>query len=505
MPDFKADIKKQLVKLKLAPTRESEIVEELSQHLEDQYDQSISRGTSEEEARAAAFASLTENDVLTRELKRVERRVADEPLVSGNPSGRNLVADVSQDLRYGIRVLLKNPGFTVAAVVALALAIGANSVIFSVVNAVLLRPLPFKDSQRLVVVWENAAHLGFPKDTPPPGTFLDWQQQNTVFTGMAATALKSFNVLGAGEPERVDGRKVSANLFDLLGVRPVLGRTFSADEDKPGTHVAILSEGLWKRRFGSDPSVIGRGTNLSGEIYTVIGVLPQTVELPSTEAAWHDQLWVPIAFSSEDAANRDSHYLQVFARLKSNVSLKQAQAEMDTIAARLAKQYPEHNARRGVVVVPMHEQIVGDIKPALLVLLGAVGFVLLIACANVANLLLARAAVRQKEIALRLALGANRSRLTRQFLAESILLALIGATVGLGLAMAGLNIIKRYIPDTVSQSAGISIDVDALLFTAGIAILTGVLFGLVPAFQASHCNVNDTLKESGRDAAAGAR
>jgi len=504
MPDFKSEVTKQLHDLNLSPARELQVVEEISQHLEDYYDQAISRGATEQEAHQGALLELKQIKVSENALKSAVGRKAHEPLVSGKQSGRNLLTDLGQDLRYGIRVLLKNPGFTVAAVVALALGIGANSVIFTVVNAVLLRPLPFKDPQQLVMVWENAAHLGFPKDTPPPGTFLDWQQQNTVFAGMAATAHKSFNVLGVGEPERVDGRKVSANLFDLLGVKPVLGRTFSADEDKPGTHVALLSEGLWKRRYGSDQSIIGRAINLSGEMYTVIGVLPRTVELPSGET-WHDQLWVPMAFSSEEAANRDSHYLEVIARLKSNGSLQQAQAEMDTIAARLAKQYPEHNARRGVVVVPMHEQIVGDIKPALLVLLGAVGFVLLIACANVANLLLARAAVRQKEIALRLALGANRSRLTRQFLVESILLALIGGTVGLGLAFAGLNVIKSYIPNNVSQSAGIGIDLPVLLFTAGIAILTGVLFGLVPAFQASHCNVNDTLKESGRDAAAGAR
>jgi len=504
MPDFKTEVINQLRDLNLPPARELQISEEICQHLEDFYEQAISRGATEHEAYESTLRELQQIDMSRNALKSAVARTAHEPLVAGKQSGTSLLADLVQDVRYGFRVLLKNPGFTIAAVVALALGVGANSVIFSVVNAVLLRPLPFKDPHQLVMVWEEATHLGFPKDTPPPGTFLDWRQQNTVFSGMSAMALKNFNLIGVGEPERLDGRKVSANLFDLLGVRPILGRTFSADEDKPGSQVVILSEGLWKSRFGSDQAIIGRAINLNGEMYTVVGVLPKTPDLPATDN-WHDQLWVPIAFSSEEAADRGSHYLGVVARLKPGVSLQQAQAEMDTIAARLAKQYPESNARRGAVVVSMHEQLVGDIKPALLVLLGAVGFVLLIACANVANLLLARAAVRQKEIALRLAVGANRSRLTRQFLAESILLAMIGGAAGLGLAVIGLNVVKRYVPNTVSLAGAISIDLPVLLFTAGIAILTGVVFGLVPAFQASHCNVNDTLKESGRDAAAGAR
>ena len=505
MPDFKAEVVRQVRALNLPSARELQIVEEISQHLEDFYQQEISRGATEQEAYGSTLGQLNQINVSQTALKAAVGRTAHEPLVAGKQSGSNLLNDLVQDVRYGLRVLLKNPGFTIAAVVALALGIGANSVIFSVVNAVLLRPLPFKDPQQLTMVWEEATHLGFPKDTPPPATFLDWRQQNTVFSGMSAMALKNFNLIGVGEPERLDGRKVSANLFDLLGVRPILGRTFSADEDKPGTRVAILSEGLWKRRFGSDQGIIGRAINLNGEIYTVVGVLPQTLDLPAGGENWHDQVWVPIAFSSEEAADRGNHYLGVIGRLKSGVSLQQSQAEMDTIAARLAKQYPESNARRGVVVVSLREQIVGDIKPALLVLLGAVGFVLLIACANVANLLLARAAVRQKEIALRLAVGANRSRLTRQFLAESILLALIGGAAGLGVALVGLNVVTRYVPNTVSLAGAISIDLPVLLFTAGIAILTGIFFGLVPAFQASHCNVNDTLKESARDAAAGVR
>nr|MBA3651262.1 ABC transporter permease [Chthoniobacterales bacterium] len=389
-------------------------------------------------------------------------------------------------------------------VLALALGIGANTAIFSVVNAVLLQPLPFKNPNQLVIVWENAAHLGFPKNTPSPANFLDWQRQSTVFTGMAAMAQKNFNLTGSGEPERLDGRRVSANLFDVLGVQPRLGRGFLPQEDTPGTRVVLLSDGLWQRRFGADPRVIGQAVNLNGESYTVVGVMPPGVQLPGYDN-WRDQLWVPIAFPNEEAQQRGNHFLEVIARMKPGVTLQQARAEMDTIAAQLAKQYPKENLCLGAVVNQLRDEVVGDIRPALLVLLGAVGFVLLIACANVANLLLARAAVRQKEIALRLALGANRSRLTRQFLTESMLLALLGGAVGLLFAFAGLDVLKRFIPQEISQAGSITIDTRVLGFTAIIAVVTGFVFGLAPAAQASNFSLNETLKEGGRDAASGGK
>jgi putative ABC transport system permease protein len=405
------------------------------------------------------------------------------------------------DVRFAVRMLAKNPSFTVVAVFALALGIGANTAIFSVVNAVLLRPLPFKDPQQLVMVWENAAHLGFPKNTPSPANFLDWQKQSSVFAGMAAMIERSFNLTGVGEPERLDGRRVSANMFEVLGVPALLGRAFVPDDDRAGTRVVLLSHSLWQRRFGSDPAVIGTALTLNGESYTVVGVMPPSLHLPGY-GNWSDQVWVPIAFPPEEAAQRGNHFLEVIARLKPGVTIEQAQAEMETIAARLARQYPDYNVRTGAVVTPLHEEVVGDIKPALLVLVGAVGFVLLIACANVANLLLARAAVRQKEIALRLALGASRSRLTRQFLTESVLLAFFGGGFGLLLALAAIRILKSFVPATVSQAQAIAIDGKVLLFTALVAVLTGVVFGLAPAIQASLFNLNDTLKEGGRDSAA---
>ena len=504
MPDFKTQISARLSELQLSPVREAEIVEELSQHLEQEYERALSGGASEEEARAKVREELDTSDVLRRELKNVERPVPQEPVTTGKGSTINLFSDLGQDIRYALRMLAKNPAFTAIAIIALALGIGANTAIFSVVNAVLLRPLPFKHPEQLVMLWENAAHLGFPKDTPSPANFLDWQKQGQSFSGMAAMVERSFNLTGVGEPERLEGRRVSANLFDLLGVPALLGRSFVADDDRPGTHVVLLSHALWQRRFGSDPSVIGRALTLNGENYTVVGIMPPFVQLPGYSTR-NDQLWVPIAFPQEEASQRGNHFLEVIARLKPGMTLKQAQVEMETIAARLAQQYPDYNKRRGAVVVPLHEQIVGDIKPALLILLGAVGFVLLIACANVANLLLARAAARQKEIALRLALGASRSRLTRQFLTESVLLAMFGAGLGLLLALAGIRILGTFIPSSISQVQGISIDGTVLIFTGLVAVLTGIAFGLAPAIQGSHLNLNDTLKESGRDSAGGVK
>jgi putative ABC transport system permease protein len=502
MPDFKSEIRARLANLAISPAREHEIVEEISQHLEDEFDSALSGGATEADALREAGSGL--DDLLKRKLQRVEQRVPQNPPSMGMRQKSHFFADIGQDVRFALRMFGKNPAFTAVAALALALGIGANTAIFSVVDAILLRPLSFKNPEQLVMIFENATHLGFPKNTPSPANFLDWRKQSTLFDGMAAFAEQSFNLTGVGEPERLDGRRVSANLFDLLGVRAIVGRTFVPQEDQPGTKVAVLNEALWKRRFGGDTGVIGQAITLNGESYTVVGVVRSATQLPAF-GKWRDQIWVPLAFSSEEAGNRGNHFLEVVARMKRGVTLAQAQAEMETIMARLAREYPVYNTRIGAVVRPLHEEIVGDIKPALLILLGAVVFVLLIACANVANLLLARAAVRQKEIALRLALGADRGRLTRQLLVESIILSLLGAVVGLGFAYAGLSVLIHFVPPEILQTDTIAINARVLIFTLAVAILTGLVFGLVPAAQASHFNLNDSLKEGGRDSGVGVR
>jgi predicted permease len=413
-----------------------------------------------------------------------------------------------QDLRYGIRMLAKKPAFAAVAVLALALGIGANTAIFSVVNAVLLRPLPFKDPDRLMIVWEDNTKLGFPKDTPAPANFVDWRDQNQVFDGMAAVATQTFNLTGAGEPEKLEGQRVSASFFPLLGVEPTLGRSFLPEEDRPeGERVVIMSHGLWQRRFGSDPAIVGKPLTLNGQPYTVVGVMPKSFRFPDPfeSETEENSVWVPIAFSSQEASNRGGHYLLVYARAKPGVTVKQAQADMNTIAARLQQQYPDTNTSLGAVVTSLHEQVVGDIRPALLILLGAVAFVLLIACANVANLLLARAAARQKETALRTALGASRSRLIAQFMTESVLLAALGGAVGLLLAVVGMRVLVALMPANLSQAKDINIDAKVLGFTLLVSLVTGVIFGLAPALHASRPDLNESLKEGGKGTAGVAR
>jgi putative ABC transport system permease protein len=494
MPDWKHEVRKHLSGLKLAPPHEAEIVEELAQHLEDDYERAISSGATEAEAKRVALTGLNDKR-LSNEIQRSKKPFR-EPLLP--ESGRsNVLADLLHDLRYAARTQLKNPVFTVVAVIALALGIGANTAIFSVVNTVLLRPLPYKDPDGLVMVWEDSTKHGYPRDTPTAANFIDWRDQNHVFEGMAAITYVSFNLTGTGDPERLEGRRVSAALFPLLGVEPQIGRVFTAAEDQPGSpHVVLLSNGLWQRRFGGDPSIVGKTLTLNGESYTVVGVMP--AHFPSDA-----QVWVPIAFTPEEAADRTTHYLTVLARLKPGVIMSQAQAEMTTIATHLQQQYPQSNTDVGAAVTPLQELLVGDIRPALMILLGAVALVLLIACANVANLLLARAAVRQKEIAVRVALGARRWRLVRQFLTESLLLSSLGGIVGLAIAYGGLFLLRAFIPENISQAREISIDFRVLGFTLLVSIATGVIFGLAPAIQAARFNQIETLKEGGRDAATG--
>jgi putative ABC transport system permease protein len=402
-----------------------------------------------------------------------------------------------QDLRYAVRVLLKKPGFTALSVIALALGIGANSAIFSVVNAVLLRSLPYDDPERLVMVWGTMPQTD--RASVSPADFIDYQEQNRVFEQVAAFNAAGFTLTGAEEPEQIRGARVSSGFFSVLGVRPTAGRAFHAEDDKPGAaRVVVLGQKLWHRRFNSDQNIIGRNITLNGQSFTVIGIMPAEFQFTvpgifRTPA----ELWTPSALV-KDNTTRGNQYLRVIGRLKPGVSMERAQAEMTTIASQLQQEYPNTNSGLGVRLIGLHEQVVGNIRSALLILLGTVGFVLLIACANVANLFLARAAARQKEIAIKMALGATRARLARQLLTESMLLALIGGAFGILLALWSTDVLVSLSPANLPRVKEVGVDRYVLGFTLLISILTGALFGLAPALQASKPDLNETLKEGSR-------
>ncbi|MGH9822974.1 MAG: ABC transporter permease, partial [Blastocatellia bacterium] len=432
----------------------------------------------------------------------VERAVVQEPVILGNERRDSIAAGLLQDLRYAVRTFARRPGFAAAAIITLALGIGANTAMFSVVDSVLLRSLPYKDAGRLAMVFETEPEL--PHAPVSTSDYLDWKDTNQAFESVSAGTVDTSNLTGTGEAKRVQIFPVSAGFFATLGVPPALGREFRDEENTNKSKVVVLTDALWRSRFGSDPAIIGRNITLSGEPYEVVGVMPSDLKFPAIWGLKPD-MWTPLDLGKQ-TLSRGNHSLYVIGRLKPGNSLTRAQAEMESIAGRLATQFPDTNAKIGARVMPLRELLVGDARQPLLILFAAVGFVLLIACANIANVLLTQSVTRQREMAIRTALGASGLRLIRQVLAESILLGLGGGCGGLLLAMFATPAIVALSPDGfLPQSAGASLNLEVLLFALGVSLLTGSLFGLVPALRASRTDLNQALKEGMRTMVGSAR
>ena len=396
-------------------------------------------------------------------------------------------------VRMALRQMRRNPGFFTVALAALALGIGANTAIFSAVEGVLLKPLPFKDPSRLVMVWEDASYVGFAHNTPAAANYVDWRTQNQVFTDMVALRYHNAAFTGGQAPEEVLGRGVTPNFFEVLGVQPALGRPFTKEEDAAGAKVVVLSYTLWQRRFGGDPSVIGRAVQMDDVATTVVGVMPQGFFFPDKQTEY----WQPASFTPEQWAKRNNHNLEVVARMKQGVTLEQAQKDMDVVAMRLQQQYPDSNAKIGAVVVPLREEFAGDTATGLWVLQIAAVLVLLIACSNLANLLLARAAGRRREIAVRIAMGASRGQIAAQLATESLLLSLGGGVLGLLVGRICWSVFENLVPSQMAGS-GFALNAPILLFAAIVSVAAGLLFALAPAMRATDVSLQESLKEGAR-------
>jgi putative ABC transport system permease protein len=497
--------------LGLSGAREQEIAEEIAQQLEDAYSDAIIRRLSLAEAEAHAIAQISDWNLLARDIQRAEQPVKTEINVHvpqdwreamreenfRKRRGGNMFADLLQDVRYAFRMLRKSPGFTSIVVLTLALGIDANATIFSVINAVLVRPLPYQQPEQLVRIYESNPGKGWPTFSISAPNFLDWRAQSHLIEKMAAYAPNGYSYTSGDTPEHWSGPMVTEGFFEVLKAQPELGRTFSSDEFQTGKdHVIVISDALWRSAFAADRAVLGRNVSLDGQAYTVIGVMGPQFQFPSISS----QVWTPLVFTPYRIQNgRGGHYLGDIARLANGVTAAQAETEMAGIAARLAKQYPLTNDGWTTAIMPLSQSGgVKEIRPALFVLLGAVGFVLLIACANSANMLLARASVRQREIAVRLTMGASRGRLVRQLLTESIVLSFIGAAFALLIAFWSTRVISALPATFLPRAQSVTLDSSVLFFTTVLAFLTGLLFGAAPAIAMVRGELAESLKEGGR-------
>ncbi len=503
-------VRDHLPPLNLGGAREAQVIEELAHQLEDCYEDLLARGMGESEARTQAEAQFPEWARLAAEIRAARAPVKEampEPLrrhLQREDSPRwlqagkgKVMSDLWQDLKYALRTLGKQPGFTAIVLLTLALGIGANTAIFGVLRAVVLKPLPYPAPERLFMLWEGQKNgddfnMGYP-------TFADWRSQSKSFDSMAAISYWNPTLSIAGsEPESVEGASVTSDFFRTLGVAPMLGRDFTAQDDVPNApRIAIISHRLWQRRFGGDPNIVGRPALMGGAERTIIGVMPPDFQSLMTHHNQPAEIWRPLGYAGETPpACRTCRHLRTVARVRAGLSLQQADAELDAISQNQLRDHPKDYSKAGVVLQPLHEQFAGESRTAMFLLFGAVGFVLLVACANVASLMLARSAARQKEIAVRISLGAGRGRIARQLLSESLLLALAGGSLGIALAGAATRALVGWAPTNIPRLDQVQVDFAALGFALGASLFTGILFGLVPCFSAGRVDLHGTLKET---------
>jgi putative ABC transport system permease protein len=493
MRNWREEIERRLPGTARRSARLDEVLQELAEHLDDRFEELRAAGTSESDATRLVLDELNESSALQREIALMTTtRVAPPPIGKGHRA--SLVGDLLQDVRFGLRMLRKSPGFTAVAMLTLALGIGANTAIFTVINAVLLRPLPFAEPDRLVRIWESNPPRGWPQFGVSHPNYLDWAAQARTFDALGATAGAAFTLSDGGNAERVVALAATHTFLPVLGAAPMIGRNFQADEDRPGgnTRVAVLTFPYWQRRFGADPSVIGRTLTLNNQPYQVIGVLPESFN-------WNANLEMIVPLAPDPARNRGDHRLAVMGRMKAGVTLDQAHADLVSIAANLQRQYPDSNQGWTVFTRSFYEWIVPEqTRRSLAIFVVAVVAVLLIACSNVASLMLARASARHKEISVRLALGARRSRVVRQLLVEAVLLSLIAGVAGLAIAIGATRVLQGLNPANLPRLDELSIDLRVVAFGLGISFATGILFGLVPALTGLRFDVGETLKEGTR-------